>query len=342
MLIHGWSIALSVCFAGILFLGVYAVTCGIRVLRFWNYGADTPLQIRLESETWLSSALMQYALVFQLLSLLLLVLAADSFSSILVGAMCATGAFLANSYGLPSLVTKIVLVFFCGYWLLLHRLDLQSETYPLVRVKNIYLLVLVPLLLLDGGIQSAYLYLLEPDVITSCCGVVFRSADSDGFNLFDPFATPVLLGIFYGVAAVLLLIGIFLHIQMKKSGSWHGGYALYLYSSLWTAFFVLALWAITVVFSSYIYAMPSHRCPFDILQPEYGYVGYPIYFVLFLASFFGGGCGVAQLVHEYSGLAGPVLRFQRFALKVSLFLLLLFLVFTAYAPLTYLLGGGES
>lgn len=341
MLIDGWAIVLSVCSAGIFFLGLYAVFCGVRVLRFWDHGSDTPLQIQLESETWLASALMQYALVFQLLSLLLLVLAADSFSSILIGAMCATGAFLANTYGLPALLVKIVLVFFSGYWLLLHRLDLQSESYPLVRVKNIYLLMLMPLLALDGGLQSTYLYLLEPDVITSCCGVVFRPGEADGYNLLNPFSTSVLLALFYGLSSSILLLGIYLHTKMKQGVFKSVRLMMWGYSLSWALFFIVALWAITVVFSSYIYAMPSHRCPFDILQPEYGYVGYPIYFTLFLATFFGGGCGVVHAVRDYDGLAGPVSRFQALAVPASLLLLLLFLLITAYAPLHYIVAGGE-
>lgn len=341
MLLQGWAIALGVCSAGILFLGCYAVISAIRVLRYWDHGADTSRQIRLESETWLSSALMQYGLVFQVLSLLLLVLAADSFSPLLVGAMCATGAFMANSYGIPALLVKIVLVFFSGYWLLLHRLDSQSETYPLVRLKYGCLLLLVPLLLADGLLQTCYLYFLEPDVITSCCGVVFRSGEGDGRNLLDPFSTPTLLFVFYALAAVLLLLGRRMHISLKR-GYTAPGPLMSIFALGWLLFFVVAIWTITVVFSSYIYAMPHHRCPFDILQHEYGYVGYPIYLLLFSATFLGSGCGVAQVVRNAGNLNTVVVKFQSRALPASMLLLALFLLITAYAPLGYILAGGES
>jgi hypothetical protein len=341
MMFHGWAIALSVCSAATFFLGLLAVICGVRVLRYWDHGSDTPLQIRLEGEIWLTSALMQYGLVFQVLSLLLLVLAADTFSSLLVGAMCATGAFLANDYGIPALLVKIVMVFFCGFWLILHRLDLQSEFYPLVRAKYWYLLLLVPLLAVDGAVQSAYLFMLEPDVITSCCGVVFKPDAGNGFNLLDPYSTPFVLLLFYALAIFLLLIGMLLYRQMKKHSQGCRAILCGFYASGWALFFPVSIWAITIFFSSYIYAMPSHRCPFDILQPEYGYIGYPIYLSLFLATFLGIACGIAALVRRYAGLADPVSIFHRTALPMSLILLLIFLVITSYAPLQYIVAGGE-
>jgi hypothetical protein len=284
---------------------------------------------------------MQYGLVFQLLSLVLLVLAADTFSSLLVGAMCATGAFLANDYGIAALLVKIVMVFFCGYWLLLHRLDLQSESYPLVRVKYWYLLLLVPLLAVDGALQSAYLFLLEPDVITSCCGVVFRPDTGNGFNLLDPYSTPLLLVLFYSLAVFLLVSGLWFYRKLKKQAEECPQLLCGLYACGWVLFFLVSLWAITIFFSSYIYAMPSHRCPFDILQPEYGYIGYPIYLSLFLGAFLGSACGIAALVRRHAGLAEPVAAFQAIALPVSLIFLLIFLLITSYAPLQYIIAGGE-
>ncbi|WP_136810021.1 hypothetical protein [Desulfosediminicola flagellatus] len=340
MLIQSWSVALSISSIAILFLGFVALFAGIGILRYWDHGADTVRQIGLESRTWLTSALMEYGLFFQLLSLLLLIMAADGFSSLLVGAMCATGAFLANEYGTYTLASKIVLSFFCGYWVLLHRLDLCSEYYPLVRVKHLVLFVLVPFLGMDLFFQSMYLYLLEPDVITSCCGVIFRPSDGDGYNYLDPFSTPVLLSFHYGIALLLLGLGILIKSGLRRNldcNSWLMG----LYSAVWALFFIVALWTITVVFSSYIYAMPFHRCPFDILQAEFNYVGFPIYFLLMTSVFLGTGCGVAQTVRRYQGLAKPVVTFQQTAISACQFLLILFLLITAYAPVRYMLAGGE-
>ena len=57
--------------------------------------------------------------------------------------MCATGALLANPYGMPALLVKLFGVFFYGFWILLHQLDIRSEHYPLVRIKYLALLLLL-------------------------------------------------------------------------------------------------------------------------------------------------------------------------------------------------------
>jgi len=149
MLLNSWSITLLVTSAAALFLAGGAVRTAIRTLRYWDSDADTARQIELENETWLSALLMQYGMVLQILALLLLVLAADNYSEILIGAMCATGAFLANEYGIPLLLVKIFGIFFYGFWIVLHRLDISSEHLPLTRIKYGYVLLLVPLLLAD-------------------------------------------------------------------------------------------------------------------------------------------------------------------------------------------------
>lgn len=338
MLLQAWSIALIVTSVVTLFLILFASLVAVRILRYWRAGSDSALQIRLEGETWLASALMQYCLVFQMFSLLMLVLAADHFAGQLVGAMCATGALTANGFGIPVLVNKILLVFFGGYWLLIHHLDMQVETTPLVRFKFWWVLVLMVLVCVDGALLTGYLANLSPDVITSCCGVLIRPGEGDGYNLLDPFSLPLLLGLFYGLAVTLVAISWLLLREGELVGRW----LRYLHAALWALFFPVALWAITIYFSSYIYAMPSHRCPFDILQPQFHGIGYPIYATLFAATFWGTAGGVAQLVAGMEPLAGHVYSFQRFGVRFSLCVLPIFLLLTGYAPLRYFLGGGEG
>lgn len=340
MLVNGWAIALTICSATTLFLALLAGWCGAKVVRYWDHGADTTRQIKLEAEVWLTSALMKYALFCQVVSLLVLVLAADAFSEVLVGAMCATGAFLANDYGIATLVLKIVLVFVCGYWLLLNHLDRQSASYPLVKLKYIHLFFLLPLLVVDAVVQFWYLVGLEPDVLTSCCGVLFRPSAGDGFNLLDPYSPRLLLTTLYTLAVLLVFFGLRLR-QGTNSSTAVSSLTPLLVAAGWLLFFPVSLWAITVFFSSYIYAMPSHRCPFDLLQGGYSYVGVPIYLTLFSSTFFGGTSGAVQPLKTMTGLAEPVRNYCSLAIPVSIISLLLFLAFTGYAPLRYLLLGGE-
>jgi hypothetical protein len=149
MFLNSWSLGLTLAGLIILFLGVFACRTAVRVLRYWNPQNDSNLQIKLENEIWLASTLVEYGLGFQIITVILFVLAADNFCHVIVGAMCATGALLANDFGIPALLVKIGGVFFYGFWIVLHKLDISSETYPLVRIKYIYLLFILPLLIAD-------------------------------------------------------------------------------------------------------------------------------------------------------------------------------------------------
>jgi hypothetical protein len=339
MLLNSWSITLLVISGASFFLAGGAVTTAIRILRFWDAEADTARQIELENETWLSALLMEYGMVLQLVGLLLLVLAADSYSEILVGAMCATGAFLANGYGIPLLLVKILGVFLYGFWIVLHRLDISSETLPLTRIKFLYLLMLTPLLLFDMILLVLYLVQLEPDIITSCCGVVFGSATGDGTNLIGPMPVGLVMSVFYSLAGVLSVFG-FLLLKKNYKGGFPGERLIgILLSLLWMLFFCLALLVITAVISSYIYAMPFHRCPFDILKKEYYFVGYPIYATLFAATFFGMSAGATSLFTTIASLDEAVRVFRKASLRLCLLLLPLFLVIISWFPAVYFLGG---
>ncbi|OGQ98488.1 MAG: hypothetical protein A2505_06110 [Deltaproteobacteria bacterium RIFOXYD12_FULL_55_16] len=335
MFLSPWSLALSLCSLVALALGAVAGRTAVRVLRFWEPGSDSNRQIRLENEIWLSSTLVAYGLGFQIITLILFVLAADQFCQVIVGAMCATGALLANPYGMPALLVKLAGVFFYGFWILLHQLDIRSEQYPLVRLKYLALLFLLPLLLLDATLQTLYIAGIKPDIITSCCAVVFGESTGGGTNLLSGYAQQGLLVAFLGSLAGLVALGLWL---LRRWRPWLAG----LYTAGWLWFFGLSLVVITVVISSYVYAMPYHKCPFCLLKPEYHYFGFALYGALIPATFFGASAALTGLVRGSSGLAEVVARYQRLAVKLSLILLLIFSGLSFYHYLKYLLSGGEG
>jgi len=335
MFLNPWSLALSICSVAALVLGAFAAHTAVRVLRFWDLGSDSNRQIRLESEIWLSSTLMAYGLGFQLLTLVLFVLAADQYAQSIAGAMCATGSLLANGYGIPALLVKISGVFFYGFWLLLHQLDIRSEHYPLVRVKYRYLLVLMPFLLLDVSLQTLYIAGLKPDIITSCCAVVFSAQAGGGTNLISGYSDAGLLAVFLGSSLLLSFLAVSL---LRK---WRV-YLTAAYSALWVFYFFLSLVAVTSLFSSYVYAMPYHKCPFCLLKPEYSYFGFALYGTLFPGAFWGASVALVGLVRGGPGLSAIVGSYQRWAVKISLVMLGLFVSASGYHYLKYLLTGGEG
>jgi hypothetical protein len=334
MFLNSWSLGLTLAGLIILVLGIFASRTAIRVLRYWDPASDSNLQIKLENEIWLASTLVEYGLGFQILTLILFVLAADTFCQVIVGAMCATGALLANNFGMPTLLVKIAGVFLYGFWIVLHKLDISSETYPLVKIKYIYLLLILPLLFTDITLQTLYIANLSPDIITSCCAVVFSSATATGRNLLEGFSQPTLLALYYGSILALLGMGyILLHRWLLPLAA--------VFSAGWFWFLGLATVSIITVFSSYIYAMPYHHCPFCILKPEYHYIGFVLYFTLIPASFFGLTTILVEPIKRKNDLAGPVKRYQRTAIKVSLVLLLILAATSSYHFLLYKISGGE-
>jgi len=335
MFLNSWSIALVICGVVVAFLMGFAARSAIRVLLYWNPDSDANRQIQLENEIWLTSTLVECALGVQIISLIVFVLAADYYSQAIVGAMCATGSLLANDFGVPALIVKIGGVFFYGFWIVLHQLDIRSERYPLVRAKYIYLLLLLPILLLDLALGIFYIAGLNPDIITSCCAVVFGEPAGGGTNLLSGFSTGMSLFLFYGSILVLLALGAVLLVRWQR-------WVSFLFSSAWLWFFLVALMAVTTVFSSYIYAMPFHKCPFCILKPQYNYIGFLLYLPLFGGAFLGMSVVIAEPLRSLEGLGEVVPRFQKRAVVLCLVLLLIFAAAASYPYLRYILLGGEG
>ncbi|MDH3329223.1 MAG: hypothetical protein OEM01_08325 [Desulfobulbaceae bacterium] len=302
---------------------------------YWDPASDSNRQIKLENEIWLTSTLVEYALAVQILSLVIFVLAADHFSNSITGAMCATGSFLANSFGVPALLVKIGGVFFYGFWIVLHQLDIRSEQYPLVRVKYICLLFLLPLLIIDIALVLTYIGGLQPDIITSCCGVVFGDSTGGRTNLLSGFSHNVSISLFYGTTLVLIIVGISLVVRWRP-------WLVFFFSGCWFWYFLLALMVVTTEFTPYMYAMPFHKCPFCILKPEYYYIGFFIYSSLFVGTFFGMNALIVYPLRNMNGLNEVVLRFQKSAVIVSLVMVSVFTALASYHYLKYLIIGGEG
>lgn len=335
MFLNSWSVALSLLSLAALFLVAIATKTAYKVLRFWDPASDGPRQIRLENETWLSSTVIQYALGFQILSLVLFASAADNFSQVISGAMCATGALSANSYGMPTLYLKLGGAFLYGFWIVLHYLDISSERYPLLKVKYILLVCLLPLLIVDAVTQTLYIASLKPDIITSCCAVVFGEGSVNDGNLLGMVPQDKVLISFYGTAALLAICGHFLFRRL-----WPPLFVVN--GGIWLFFVGLSFVAITTVFSSYVYAMPYHHCPFCILKPEYGYIGFLMYGTMLPAGFLGIAAALVSIIPDRLGLGSVICRFQKTAVLFSAILLMLFVGAVSYHYVMYRFMGGEG
>lgn len=313
------------------FLMLMACKTAIRVLRLWNLDSDSPTQIELEGEIWLSSTLVLYGGCFQIISLILLVFAADQFSSFLAGAMCATGSLLANDYGMVLLYVKLITSFCCGLWIMVHQLDISCEDYPLVRVKYLLLLFVLPLLGADLYLQFQYIAHLSPDIITSCCAIVFDGVKTTtSMTVWMP--SPLIL--FYSGAAVLMGLGIVALVRPRPI-------LFYIYALCSGTWLILALETIISTLSSFIYAMPYHHCPFCIIKPQYHFIGFFMYLALFGSAFLAMGSGMIQVFIGKQGLSRVIPDTAMGYVRWSLVLLACFVLLSSYHMVIYRLFGGE-
>jgi hypothetical protein len=265
---------------------LYASFYGIQILRSWDIKSGSELQLNLERKTYLISTIVSYAFGFQLLSLFLFIFTADDLCNMFVGAMCAAGTLKVNDYGYPALILKIVNFLIAGMWLIINYTDNKAHDYPLIAKKYLLLLVITPFIFVETMLQFMYFAGLQPHVITSCCGSLFSESASGLTASLVSFPSIPTKIVFYGGIAVTLATGIYFYRN--------GGRAGYLYSALSGGMFIVSIAALISFISLYFYELPTHHCPFCILQREYYYIGYPLYALLLTGAV--AGCGVGALM----------------------------------------------
>lgn len=323
MILHPGVLALIIGSAITLLMLCYAALIGAIIFFRWDYESSSAYQLALERRTYLISTLVNYALGFQVIALVLFIYTLDDIHRLFVGAMCATGSLNANPIGWYALFSKLFVFFLSGFWIALNYIDQRAEKYPLVRLKYLLLFMVVPCIALDFALQLAYFLGLEPAIITSCCGSLFGS---DGENTASTLAAlPVLptMVVFYGFS--LSYVGVTILNILYKNGILR--YILLLFSVL---FLLLSIVAIVSFISIYIYELPTHHCPFDILQREYHFIGYPVYLTLFAGVYFGMLPGLFQPLRKILCLDEEMGVVARRWLQWSLGNTLVFIGFVTY------------
>lgn len=313
---------------------LYAAWLGLRILTRWDPHSSSEEQLLLERKTYLVSTIVNYAFGFEIASGLLFVYTVEDIHRLFIGAMCATGALNANQIGWLVLLIKIVLFFAAALWVHFNLLDQRTEDTPLVRPKYLGLLLLTPLVGLDLLLQYSYFSGLQPEIITSCCGSLFSLGnDSVASELAGLPAEPTMLAFF-------LTAGFFLIILVLCLGSKSAlpRYLLFV-NSLGLLFISLA--AIVSFISLYIYQLPTHHCPFDMLQANYGFIGYPLYGGLFLGCLYGLLPGLAQPLKKTASLKAEIDKTERRWLLLAFFAIVTFLLIVAWPILfgTFILLG---
>ncbi len=321
MILHPAIIALvlvSLLMSGMI---VYASFFGIQIIRRWDLKSGSEEQLALERRTYLISTLLSYMLVFQIGSLFLYIYTADRLHHLFAGAMCAAGTLNVDPYGYPTFLLKLLNFILAGLWLIINYADNQAHDYPLIRKKYAMLLVLAPLIVTEAITQLSYFMQLKGDIITSCCGSLF-SSDRRGV------ASDVV-----GIPAGVAMSGFTASLLVTFSSGivyWIRGKLGLIFSFSSGASFLTSCVSIISFISLYFYELPTHHCPFCILQREYYYVGYLLYAFLLMGVVSGIGVGVLMPFRRIRSLSTTVPMIQKRLTCFSLVSYFFFMVITIF------------
>lgn len=316
MIFHPSILALYVASLLISFMVLYSAFYGLQVLRKWDIRSGSEIQLILERKTYLISTLLTYVFGFEILSLFLFIFTVDRLHTFFVGAMCAAGTLYVNGFGYPALVLKVINFLLAGLWLILNYTDNRGYDYPLIKTKYILLLNLAPLILIETALQANYFLRLDPHIITSCCGSLFSAGEQALASEMVALPSIPMKIAFYFAMALTVTSGLYCYRRGKGA---------YLLSMASAATFIVSLASILSFISVYFYELPTHHCPFCILQKEYGYVGYPIYIALLGGTISGIGPGLLMPFRGVRSLSGILPSIQK---RLALASAILFLIFT--------------
>jgi hypothetical protein len=253
----------------LLFIAFYF---SVFIIKNWNYEKTTSSQYKLEKTSYLVILIIFFTLIVKIFLMPYFTYSIDNLSHIIPGAMCAAGVIKANNYGEILLTLKLLILFCIGIWLIINSLDLKEKTYPYTKKKFIFYIFIFSLIVIETTLDILYLSNISTKEPVMCCSVIFGSnaiGEKIPFNL----TIPILVGLFY----LTFLLTIFSNIQKQK-----------LINFIINIFFLyISYYAVTYFFSTYIYQLPTHQCPFCMLQKEYFFIGYFIWTTLFLGTFFG-------------------------------------------------------
>jgi len=243
-----------------------AFLISIKILIKWDFESFSSEQYRLEKQSYLIVTILIFIFGVKFLLLPYFVFTIDSLNTLIPGAMCAAGVISANSYGLELLFFKLFLIFLLTVWLTINYFDLEAKDYPFTKMKYYLFIAIFIIASIEFYLDWSYFLDINLNQPVSCCSALFGQLE--GANPL-PFGldTKTLLILFYLLSATVITL-------------------LFSYQDILAFIFLglfiyLSYYAIVYFFGTYIYELPTHKCPFCMFQREYHYIGYLIWGSLF-------------------------------------------------------------
>lgn len=287
----------------------------IPIFKNWDFSKTSSYQYSLEKRSYLINTIIYFSLLLKIFLIGYFIYTLDTLSKIIPGAMCATGVINFNDYGNLLLVNKIILLFFCFNWLVVNYFDLKATKFPYFKIKNFTFLGILFLAVFEIVLDVLFFTNLSTESLATCCSIFYDTSASSPI----PFGmdTTSLLLLFYTLFFILLFV------NYKK---------LLTLSILVNIFFsYIAYYALIYFFGTYIYELPTHYCPYCMLQADYGYIGYLLFISMFFGLFFSLNNGFLKLFLK--------IEKKSFYLYSSLFYSIFTVISTGYVLIYYLKNG---
>jgi hypothetical protein len=239
-------------------------------LKNWDFSKTTGYQYGLEKRSYLINTIIYFTLIVKLFLMGFFIYTVDSLSNIIPGAMCAAGVFNANGYGYILLCIKVIVLFLSFLWLSVNSLDLKAKNFPYFQIKTVVFLIIVLFAMGEMTLNILFFTNLSTESLATCCSVLYDTSKTSPI----PFSLSIqnLIILFY----------------LLYFGSVVFNYKKYLWLGSFTNIVLgyIGYYALIYFFGTYVYELPTHNCPFCMMQKEYTFIGYFIFISLFFALFF--------------------------------------------------------
>lgn len=256
-----------------LFFTSIAFYLSVKIFLQWNLNSTSTKQYKLEKYSYLSATIIKFVFYIKIPLFIFFIFTLDKLSNIITGAMCGAGVVDATEYGTYLLVLKVLNLYLFAYWIVLNKEDLKDENQPYTKLKFGVFMVAFILLLIEIVLEFVMFNAIDPSAVVDCCGVIFSSSSSSYIGYILNLDSSFILSIFY---ANFLALIVFYFAKNR-----------HLYSIINIVFLVVSLISLISFFGTYIYELPTHHCPFCLLQHDYNYIGYIIYLAIFIGTFNG-------------------------------------------------------
>lgn len=249
-----------------------AFVVSIKIVIKWDFDSFSQKQFRLEKEAYLVSTITIFLFIIKFILLIYFVFTIDSLSILIAGAMCGAGVVTANEYGTYLLLFKLIIIATLILWFYLNSYDTHTKNYLHMKKKSLLFIAIFISIIFELFLDFQYFTNIDTHQPVSCCSTLFGQLEG---------ANPLPFGLTIPLLLTLFYLLYFLTILTLKTNY----RVLYIVSNL--LFLYLAYYAVVYFFGTYIYQLPTHKCPFCMLQSDYFYIGYIIWGSLFLGTFIG-------------------------------------------------------